>query len=70
MTEFLDRGKKAFVNGPFVCRFTVAIMVDTEGSEVHTSELEHPIKAEVGQRALRPCATHADSYMHPLLYMS
>jgi hypothetical protein len=22
-------------------------MVDTEGSEVHTSELEHPIKAEV-----------------------
>jgi len=25
----------------------VAIMVDTEGSEVHTNELEQPIKAEV-----------------------
>ena len=25
-------------------------MVDTEGSEVHTSELEHPIKAEVRER--------------------
>ena len=29
-------------------RYSVAIMVDTEGSEVHTNELEQPIKAEVG----------------------
>ncbi|CAL8462457.1 g1990 [Coccomyxa elongata] len=29
--------------------FSVAIMLDTEGSEVHTSELEHPLKAEVGE---------------------
>ena len=29
-------------------------MVDTEGSEVHTSELEQPIKAEVGFCGL-PC---------------
>jgi hypothetical protein len=29
------------------CRFSVAIMVDTEGSEVHTSELDTPLKAEV-----------------------
>ena len=28
-------------------RYSVAIMVDTEGSEVHTNELEQPIKAEV-----------------------
>ena len=30
-----------------LCRYSVAIMVDTEGSEVHTNELEQPIKAEV-----------------------
>ena len=30
-----------------VCRYSVAIMVDTEGSEVHTNELKEPIKAEV-----------------------
>jgi len=29
--------------------YSVAIMVDTEGSEVHTNELEKPIKAEKGQ---------------------
>ncbi|KAK9806482.1 hypothetical protein WJX73_001862 [Symbiochloris irregularis] len=29
--------------------FSVAIMLDTEGSEVHTSPVEQPIKAEVGQ---------------------
>ena len=29
------------------CRYSVAIMLDTEGSEVHTNELEQPIKAEV-----------------------
>ena len=29
-------------------RFSVAIMLDTEGSEVHTSALDQPIKAEVG----------------------
>lgn len=29
-------------------RYSVAIMVDTEGSEVHTNELKEPIKAEVG----------------------
>jgi pyruvate kinase len=28
--------------------YSVAIMVDTEGSEVHTNELDQPIKAEVG----------------------
>jgi pyruvate kinase len=28
--------------------YSVAIMVDTEGSEVHTNELKEPIKAEVG----------------------
>jgi hypothetical protein len=32
---------------PSVCRYSVAIMVDTEGSEVHTNELKEPIKAEV-----------------------
>ena len=47
-----------------LCRYSVAIMVDTEGSEVHTNELEQPIKAEVSFccalqgclhfRALRP----------------
>ena len=30
-----------------LARYSVAIMVDTEGSEVHTNELESPIKAEV-----------------------
>ena len=30
-----------------VCRYSVAIMLDTEGSEVHTSELKQPVKAEV-----------------------
>ena len=30
-----------------VRRFSVGIMMDTEGSEVHTSALEQPIKAEV-----------------------
>ncbi|CAL5227753.1 g10772 [Coccomyxa viridis] len=29
--------------------FSVAIMMDTEGSEVHTSELEQPMKAEAGE---------------------
>lgn len=29
------------------CRFSVAIMLDTEGSEVHTSPVEQPFKAEV-----------------------
>lgn len=29
--------------------YSVAIMIDTEGSEVHTNELEEPIKAEKGQ---------------------
>lgn len=29
------------------CRFSVAIMMDTEGSEVHTSQLDQPMKAEV-----------------------
>ncbi|CAK0751017.1 hypothetical protein CVIRNUC_002035 [Coccomyxa viridis] len=28
--------------------FSVAIMMDTEGSEVHTSQLDQPMKAEVG----------------------
>lgn len=28
--------------------YSVAIMVDTEGSEVHTSALDHPLKAEAG----------------------
>ena len=40
-----------------VCRYSVAIMVDTEGSEVHTNELKEPIKAEV--RAVIP------SFMRP-----
>ena len=30
-----------------LCRFSVAIMMDTEGSEIHTQELEQPIKADV-----------------------
>jgi hypothetical protein len=30
------------------CRYSIAIMVDTEGSEVHTGELAQPIKTEVG----------------------
>ncbi len=34
-------------NVALMCRFSVAIMMDTEGSEVHTSELEQPMKAEV-----------------------
>jgi len=29
--------------------YSVAIMVDTEGSEVHTGELQKPLKAEVGE---------------------
>ena len=29
------------------CRYSVAIMMDTEGSEIHTQELEQPIKADV-----------------------
>ena len=45
----------------YLCRFSVAIMMDTEGSEVHTSELEQPMKAEVQHfspptfSALCPC---------------
>ena len=35
-------------------RFSVAIMLDTEGSEVHTSALEQPIKAEA-RRAAAHC---------------
>ena len=29
------------------CRYSVAIMMDTEGSEIHTQELQQPIKADV-----------------------
>ena len=29
--------------------YSVAIMVDTEGSEVHINELEQPLKAEEGE---------------------
>jgi len=29
------------------CRYSVAIMMDTEGSEVHLNELKQPQKAEV-----------------------
>jgi hypothetical protein len=29
------------------CRYCIAIMVDTEGSEIHTGELQAPIKTEV-----------------------
>jgi hypothetical protein len=45
---FLDLYNQVFkVDVEQVCRFSVAIMVDTEGSEVHTSALETPVKAEV-----------------------
>ncbi len=51
------------------CRFSVAIMMDTEGSEVHTSELEQPMKAEVWSLLKRPehwselqCPLHAVSW--------
>ncbi len=37
-------------------RFSVAIMLDTEGSEVHTSALDQPIKAEV--RSPAHCRCH------------
>ena len=37
-----------------IYRFSVAIMMDTEGSEVHTSELDQPMKAEV-RTLLEPC---------------
>ena len=37
-------------------RFSVAIMLDTEGSEVHTSALDQPIKAEVGHPRALPVA--------------
>ena len=29
------------------CRYSVAIMVDTEGSEVHLQEIDQPVKVEV-----------------------
>lgn len=29
------------------CSYCIAIMVDTEGSEIHTGELKEPIKTEV-----------------------
>jgi hypothetical protein len=30
------------------CRFSVALMMDTEGSEIHIMSLPEPLKAEVG----------------------
>lgn len=35
-------------------RYSVAIMMDTEGSEIHTQELDQPIKADVSY-ALHSC---------------
>ncbi len=43
-------------------RFSVAIMLDTEGSEVHTSALEQPIKAEARRAAARYCAACFDGH--------
>ena len=35
------------------CRYSVAIMMDTEGSEVHLNELSQPQKAEVCLPSMR-----------------
>lgn len=32
------------------CRYSIATMIDTEGSEVHTSESDQPLRAEVGDQ--------------------
>ncbi len=41
-TPIIDR-----INAKAECRYSVAIMVDTEGSEVHLQEIDQPLKVEV-----------------------
>ena len=38
------------------CRYCIAIMVDTEGSEIHTGELQEPIKTEVSGCICQHCS--------------
>lgn len=54
---------------PLSHSYSVAIMVDTEGSEVHTSELEHPLKAEAGAEfifTIRDPATASTGATHAI----
>lgn len=47
-------------------RYSVAIMMDTEGSEIHTQELEQPVKADVrlSKLWLYPCTLPLQASWH------
>lgn len=52
-----------------VCSYSVAIMMDTEGSEVHLHELQQPHKAEVTS-AVVLSTNWQQTHMLPVLHSS
>ena len=55
IASFVLKASGGSYSGFLGCRYSVAIMVDTEGSEVHLQEINQPIKVEVSSPARHTC---------------